>query len=258
MIVACVWLFLVGWTVYGTEIAASFTPEYRDPRADVPKALTAAGMMSLVVFACMPIVVTATVGEPEIIANPISFNITLFETLLGSVGPPMAVVLCLAMLNLMSVSVADSGRALFGMAESGLTIRQLGVLNRFRMPARAMAVGLILNIGLIVFVGNLLGVIFASNLVYFVAVIIALTGYLLLRRSGVARDRTFRLPRRWNAVAALLAITNLTFLLVAATHPTLTGYGSWKEELHGFGVLCIALTMYAYRRYIQDRSQQIA
>lgn len=76
MIVACVWLFLMGWTVYGTEIAASFTPEYRDPRADVPKALTAAGMMSLVVFACMPIVVTATVGEPEIIANPISFSIT--------------------------------------------------------------------------------------------------------------------------------------------------------------------------------------
>lgn len=253
LIVACVWLFLMGWTVYGTEIAATFTPEYRNPRTDVPKALTAAGLMSLVVFACMPIVVTGTVGEPEITSSPIGFNITLFETLFGAAGPLAIVVLCLAMLNLMSVSIADSGRALFGMAESGLTIRQLGVLNRFRMPARAMAVGLVLNIGLIVFVGNLLGVIFASNLGYFVAVIIALTGYLLLRRSGVAPDRSFRLPRWWDAVAALLAIANLTFFLVAATHPALTGYGGWKEELIGFGVLVIALTMYGYRRYVQDR-----
>lgn len=254
IIVACVWLFLMGWTVYGTEIAATFTPEYRNPRADVPKALTAAGLISLLVFAVMPIVVTGALGEAEITANPLAFNVTLFDTLFGAAGPLAIVVLCLAMLNLMSVSIADSGRALYGMAESGLTIRQLGVLNRFRMPGRAMAVGLVLNIGLILFVGNLLGVIFASNLGYFVAVIIALAGYLVLRRANVAPDRAFRLPRWWDVVAAALALINLAFFLIAATHPTLTGYGGWKEELIGFGVLVVALTMYGYRRHVQDRT----
>lgn len=253
VIVACVWLFLMGWTVYGTEIAATFTPEYRDPRSDVPKALTAAALCSLFIFVAMPVVAAGTVGEAEIAANPLGFNVTLFEDLFGWAGSLAIVVLCLAMFNLMSVATADSGRALFGMADNGLTIRQLGVLNAAHMPARAMTVGLVLNIALVLFIGNLVGVIFASNLGYILAVVIALSGYLLLRRSGIAPHRSYRMPGWWNVVTAVLALLNLTFFAVAVTHPALTGYGGWKEELIGFGVLALAVTMYGYRTQVQDR-----
>lgn len=253
-VVACVWLFLMGWTVYGTEIAATFTPEYKNPRSDVPKALTAAGLTSLAIFILMPLVAAGTVGEAEIVSNPLGFNVILFEQLFGWAGSLAIVVLCLAMLNLMSVATADSGRALFGMAQSGLTIRQFGVLNRSHVPARAMTAGLVINVGLVLFIGNLLGVIFASNLGYMIAVVSALSGYIILRRANIKPDRSFRLPRIFNVVAAILCLANLTFLAIAATHPSLTGYGGWKEEIIGLGVLALALAMYWYRQAVQDRN----
>lgn len=252
-LVACVWMFLMGWTVYGTEVAATFAPEYRSPRRDVPKALAAAGVTSLAVFVIMPLVAAGTLGEPEIGANPLEFNVTLFDTLFGGAGALAILVLCVAMLNLMSVATADSGRALHGMATSGLTVRQLGVLNRARVPARAMTVGLVINLFLVIFVGNLIGVIFASNIGYMIAVIAALSGYLLLRRAQAHPERAFRLPRVWNVIAFLLMAANLMFLVVSAANRHLTGYGGWTELFVGVGVLALALVMYVYRRYVQDR-----
>ncbi|UNB53143.1 APC family permease [Mycolicibacterium sp. YH-1] len=254
LVIAAVWLFLMGWTVYGTEIVATFTPEYRNPRSDVPKALTAAGILSLIIFALLPVVSAGTVGEAEIAANPLGFNVAMFEQLFGPAASLAIVVVCLSLLNLMSVCLADSGRALYGMAESGLTIQQLGVLNRWRSPGRALTVGMIVNVGLVVFVGNLLGVVFTANLGYMTTVILTLGGYLLLRRSNIAPDREFRMPSWWNRVTVLLLVINLVFFTVAATHPTLTGYGGWKEELIAFGLLGIALALYGYHRFTGRRA----
>ncbi|MER7129915.1 APC family permease [Streptosporangium saharense] len=247
-VVACVWLFLMGWTVYGTEVAATFTPEYRDPRSDAPRALVSSGVAALGVFVLMPILAAGTTGEAAIATEPLGFTVVMFENLFGGAGWLAVVVLCLAMLNLMSVATADSGRALHGMAVEGLTVRGLGVLNSAGMPARAMTVGLLVNIGLVVFIGNLLGVVFASNVGYMISVVIALSGYVVLRRANTTPDRTFRLHRSWVAISAALAGINLLLLVVAVLNPELTGYGSWRDELIGFGVLALAMTLYAVRR----------
>lgn len=251
LVIAAVWLFLMGWTVYGTEIAATFTPEYRNPRSDVPKALSSAAILSLVIFALLPIICAGTVGEKKIAADPLGFNVTLFEQLFGAAGSVAIVVVCLSLLNLMSVCLADSGRALYGMADSGLTIRQLGVLNRAQAPGRALTAGLVVNVVVVLCVGNLLGVVFTANLGYMITVMLALGGYLLLRKSNTAPDRAFRLPRWWNLTTALLICTNMMFFAVAVTHPALTGYGGWKEEVIAFGLLGLALALYGYQRYAQ-------
>ncbi|MFI0418733.1 APC family permease [Spongiactinospora sp. 9N601] len=252
-VVACVWLFLMGWTVYGTEIAATFTPEYRNPRTDAPRALVSSGIAALAVFVLMPVLAAGTTGEEAITAEPLGFTVLMFQNLFGGAGWLAVVVLCLAMLNLMSVATADSGRALHGMAVEGLTVRGLGVLNSAGMPARAMTAGLLVNIGLVVFIGNLLGVVFASNIGYMIAVVIALSGYVLLRRADTTPDRAFRLPRHWLPIAAVLAAINLLLLVVAVLNPELTGYGGWRDELIGFGVLALAMTLYAARR-LGDRT----
>ncbi|ACZ87831.1 APC family permease [Streptosporangium roseum] len=252
-VVACVWLFLMGWTVYGTEIAATFTPEYRNPRSDAPRALISSGIAALAVFVLMPVLAAGTTGEAAITAEPLGFTVVMFENLFGGAGWLAVVVLCLAMLNLMSVATADSGRALHGMAVEGLTVRSLGVLNSAGMPARAMTAGLLVNVGLVVFIGNLLGVVFASNIGYMIAVVVALCGYVLLRRANTTPDRAFRLHRCWVSIAAALAGINLLLLVVAAFNPELTGYGSWRDELIGFGVLALAMTLYAARR-LGDRT----
>ncbi|WP_320670504.1 APC family permease [Patulibacter defluvii] len=252
LVVGAVWLFLAGWTVYGTEIAATFSPEYRDPRRDTPRALISSGAFSLVIFALVPVVTAGVVGERAMAENPVGFNVGLFEQLLGGAGWIVVVVLCLALFNLMSVATADSGRALYGMARDGLTVRGLDRLNRRRMPARAMTVGLVLNLGLVFFVGNQLGIVFAANLGYMLAVVAATSGYVLLRRERDQRPRSYRLPRPWTAVAAAVALLNLALLVTAALNPGLAGYGGVKEELIGFGVLAVGVLLFAYRRVVQD------
>ncbi|WP_033289234.1 APC family permease [Amycolatopsis jejuensis] len=254
-VVACVWLFLMGWTVYGTEIAATFTPEYRNPRTDAPRALISSGAAALAVFVLLPVLAAGTTDESVITAEPLGFVVVMFENLFGGAGWLAVVVLCLAMLNLMSVSTADSGRALHGMAVDGLTVKSLGGLNRKAMPSRAMTAGLLLNIALVIFIGNVLGIVFASNLGYLIAVVIALAGYVLLRRDNAAPDRAFRVGRLGIPLAVAFAAVNLVFLVVAALHPELTGYGSWRDELIGVGVLALAIALYGLRRVADRRSE---
>jgi len=60
------------------------------------------------------------------------------------------------------MTTAEGGRVLHGSAMEGLTIRQLGELNRFKVPGRAMSLDLIVNVILILFVGEALAVIVAG------------------------------------------------------------------------------------------------
>lgn len=253
-VVACVWLFLAGWTVYGTEIAATFSPEYRDAGRDTPRALLSSSGFALVIFMIVPVMSAGVVGEQAIADDPIGFNVALFDQLLGGGSWIVVVVLCLALLNLMSVATADGGRALYGMARDGLTVRQLDRVNRFHVPGRAMTVALVINLGLVFFVGDLLGIVFAANLGYFFAVVAATSGYVLLRRGPNPPPRSYRLPGVWVVIATGLALLNLTFLVVSATHPGLAGYGGLKEVVIGLGVLAIGLALFAYRRVVQDRT----
>ena len=49
----------------------------------------------------------------------------------------------------MNTATMDGSRALYGIAKDGMTIRQLGTLNRYHVPAVAMTIDAILNILLI-------------------------------------------------------------------------------------------------------------
>ena len=105
------------------------------------------------------------------------------------------------------------------------------------MPARAIAVDVVLNLCLLFFVGNTLAVLVAGNLGYMLAHLFALTGFLLLRRDRPLWPRPIRLSRAWLGVAAALAMVNAVVIAVGATSPGLTGYGGLKEVLIGLGVL---------------------
>ena len=54
----------------------------------------------------------------------------------------------------MNTATMDGSRALYGIAKDGMTIRQLGTLNRFRVPALAMTIDALLNIVLITYFAN--------------------------------------------------------------------------------------------------------
>jgi amino acid transporter len=213
-------------------------------------------MFSLAVYILLPLGVAGTVGQ-ETIANDgsgIVYLIEGFTAVLGGGADIMVVLLIASLFISMNTATADGSRALYGIARDGVTIKELYHLNRFHVPARAMTLDMLINILLVLFVGNILAILVAGNLGYMSAHFFALTGFLLLRRDRPNWPRPIRLASPWVLVAALLAAINAFFIIVGASNPSLTGYGGTKETWIGVGVLLISVLMYVFRRAVQDRA----
>lgn len=250
---AIAYMYVMCWTAYGTEIAATFSPEYRNQRRDATRALISSGLLTLVFLMAGPVSTTGVVGEKVVVSNEVGFFIPVFDKILGGGAAFVTLVLCAAIFLNMTSATADAGRALYGIAREGMIIKQLHHLNREGMPARAMTVDLVVNVCLVLFVGNILGILFASNLGYMCAVFFALTGFLLLRRDRPAWPRPIRRGAVWVPIAAALAVVNLGFIVIGAANPGIAGYGGTTEQLIGFGILALSLVLFFIRRVIQDR-----
>src|SRR5438132_11087792 len=238
--IAFVWLFLMCWSAYGIEVCASFAPEYHDTKRDTALALRSAASFSLLVYVLLPLGVTGTVGADFITKQGAEgqFFRGALDKLVGSgFGGVVLVFLLLSLVLSMNSSTADGGRALFGISRADMTIKQLGVLNRFHVPARAMTVDLVVNVGLVLFVSSNLAILYLSNIGYVLAHVFAMTGFLLLRRDRPRWPRPIRVSNVWLPIAAVIAASNLVFLVVGAGSPKLTGYGTWGDFGIGVGIL---------------------
>ena len=63
--VAVVYLFILAWSAYGTEICATFTPEYKDTQRDSAMALRSISMFCLLVFTLLPLGLGGVTGAPS-------------------------------------------------------------------------------------------------------------------------------------------------------------------------------------------------
>ncbi|MGB3485441.1 MAG: APC family permease [Mycobacterium sp.] len=247
------WALIQIWSVYGIEAVATFTPEYKKPARDSRRALRLAGVFCIVVYALVPLGVGGVLDQTEIANDPTAFYVTAFERVFGAGGVFMTVCIIAGLILLMVMTTADGGRVLHGCANNGLTIKQLSALNRFGVPGRAMSLDLILNLVLIVFIGSTLAVIVAGMIGIIVCHILALIGYVFLRRAKVAPKRETRLSRFWVAVAIAIAALNSVILVAGAANANITGYGGPREILLGLAVLSISVVLYIYRRVVQDK-----
>lgn len=247
------WMFVASWTAYGTEIAAAFTPEYRDPHRDVARALRSAALLMIVVVALSTTIFPGAVGEKAIGGNPVGFFSTLVTNVLGSGFGGIAIaIVCAAQVIALGSATSDSGRALYGMAADRLTAKQLHKLNGRGQPARGMTVDLVFNLLVLFLVSNVAGIIFASNLGYLICVVFSLGGFLLLRRTRPDAPRPIRLGRVWTPIAALLLAFNVFMIIIGFTHPGLVGYGGGKEQLISLSVIAVGLISYFFARVVQD------
>jgi amino acid transporter len=254
--IAFVWLFLMAWSAYGIEICASFAPEYRDTKRDTALALRSAATFSLLVYVLLPLTVTGASGVDFINKQGAEgqFYVGIFDNLVGSGAANVMLLFLLASLVLsMNSSTADGGRALYGISRAGMTIKELGVLNRFHVPARAMTVDLVVNIALVLFISSNLAILYMSNIGYVFAHVTAMTGFLLLRKDRPAWPRPIKVAPIWLPIAGIIAASNAVFLVVGAASPKLTGYGTWSDFGIGVGVLAGSVVLYVFRRVVQDR-----
>lgn len=249
---ALVWLYVMCWTSLGVEACATFTPEYRDPVRDAARALRAAALFSLVVFVLFPLGAAGAAGEAAVGRDPVTFYGPAFDRLTGAGGDAVVALVIGGLLLVLLTCMADSSRALYGMATDGVTLRQLGGLNRFGMPGRAMAVDLVLNLALVFLLDSTLAIVATGNLGYVLAHVLALSALLLLRRDRPGWPRPIRLRPVEVALVALLVPALAVVLVVGATSFELTGYGRGRELAIALGLLAGSLLLYAYRRVVQD------
>ncbi len=247
------WLFVMAWSAYAVEAAASFIPEFRDTVRDTRKALRISALILLLVFTLTPLGLAGLLGEQALAEHPYGFLQIGAQALLGGGAALITLVLIAGILVLSVMGTADAGRALYQSSLDGLTIRQFGTLNRSGVPARAVTVQLLINIALVLFVGNALAVIVAGNVGYVLAHLLAVAGFVVLRKDRPDAVRPIRLGRGWVAIAAALALFDGLILVVGTTSASITGYGGLKEVGIAIAVLAISQVLYRLRRF-QDRA----
>ncbi|MFF5363784.1 APC family permease [Streptomyces scabiei] len=248
-----VWYYLTAWTTYGVEIGASFAPEYRNPVRDTAKVLRATSVFMLVAFVAIPLGVTGTIGEQKLAENPIAYVTVAFDQLFGGYGWIGTVVLVLSLWLAMISTTADGGRALYGLAQEGMTVRQLDHLNRWGVPGRSLTLDGIINTAHVVLLSTPVAILLASNLGYMTALTLAVGAFVLLRRDRPHWPRPIRRGRVWVPVAVAIFLLNLFVTVWGVTHPSDAGYGGPKETAIGVGILVLSVVLFAYRQVVQDK-----
>jgi amino acid transporter len=249
---AFAWLWLMGWSAYGVETCATFAPEYKDTVRDTALALRSAAVFSLAVYTLLPLGLGGVMTQEDIGANPFAFYVPAFDQIVGGASNLMVVLLIASLILSMNTATADGSRALYGIARDDMTVKQLYHLNRFHVPGRAMTIDMLINLGLVFFVGNILAIYVVGNLGYILAHAFALSAFLLLRRDRPDWPRPIKLSPIWVPIAALLVAANLFLTVMGVWYTELIGYGGTKEVLYGVGVLAISILLYLFRRIVQD------
>jgi len=253
---AFVWLFLMCWSIYAAEICATFAPEYHDTKRDTTIALRSAGVFTLVVALLFPLGVGGTTGVPPASQLEGQFYVPALEKLVGNGLTNVVLVLLIGSLFLSMISsTADGSRALYGIARDDMTVKQLYHLNRFHVPARAMTVDVVVNVLLVLFISSNLAILYLSNIGYVLAHVLALSGFLLLRRDRPNWPRPIKVGPIWVGIAAVLVVYNVVLIGFGVTNPALTGYGTFTDMWIGVAVLVGSVVLYFYRRIVQDKQK---
>jgi amino acid transporter len=257
-----VWLYFMCWSSYGIEVVATFAPEYHDTERDTPKALRSAALFSAAVYALLPLGLGGTLGTDAVAKDTtfIAFYADAFNAIVGNaLGKVMILCLVGGLVLSMNTATMDGSRALYGISKDGMTIRQLGKLNRFHVPGVAMTVDAILNVFLITYFAGVLEILAVSNIGYVFATCAALSAFLLLRKDRPAWPRPVRLPNWYVPLGAFLAGFNLILLIFGGFIYSggflgIAGYGyGWDKTRTGLLVLVAALILYVYRHVVQDK-----
>ena len=261
--VVLVWLYVMCWSSYGIEVVATFAPEYHDTQRDTRLALRSAALFSGVVYVLLPLGLGGTLGTEAVAADAtfIAFYTQAFDVLVGNfLGGVMIFCVVAGLVLSMNTATMDGSRALYGIAKDGMTIRQFGGLNRYRVPALAMTVDALLNILLITYFAGVFEILAVSNVGYVFATCAALSGFLLLRKDRPQWPRPLRLSSIWVPIAGFCLAANVVFLIAGGFIYSggflgIEGYAyyGWDTTRTGLLVLLAALLLYVFRHVVQDK-----
>jgi amino acid transporter len=241
-------MFVVAWTAYGIESVSTTIAELRNPK-DAPKAITATSIVGFIAYGIVPFVLLGIVGVSVLSQDASIAFLPAAQAIFGHVGGiVVSVMLITALLLGVQTTIIGSSRSVYQMTVDGQMIKQFGIINKFGVPIGSMAVDLVTTIGLLViFQGNIINLIAASNVGYLLVFLLLLPAYVILRLTQPNTPRSFKLPKVFVGIAAFLAVYNLFLFTVGGFQ---WGSAVWVP---GVGIMLIFIPFYLYRRYVQDK-----
>jgi LPXTG-motif cell wall-anchored protein len=120
------------------------------------------------------------------------------------------------------------------------------------VPSRAMTIDMVVNILLVFFIANPVGIYATANLGYFVMMFFVLTGFLLLRKDRPGWPRPIKLGAIWIPIALVLSVLTVVLMTLGAWRTDLTGYGTKTQLAIGIGVLLLSVAFWIYRQRFEE------
>ena len=117
-----------------------------------------------------------------------------------------------------------------------------------------MTLDLVVNILLVLFVGNTLALVVTGNFGYILMHIFAVSGLIVLRKTARTRCGRSGCPAPGCPSRVGCAGFDLVMLIVAAASLGIIGYGGTKDLLIAIGVMAVSIVLYLFRRLVQDRA----
>src|SRR2546428_3826207 len=251
---ALVWIWIMIWST-APEACATFAPEFKDTVRDTRRALLSSAAFILVINTLVPVALTGGVGPKKVEGF---LYVDALNSLVGKGATNFfVVVICMSFILSMNTATADGSRALYGISKDGLTIRELGRLNRFSVPGNAMTLDMTVNILFVLFVGNLFGILVASNIGYVLANTFAIAAFVLLRKDRPNWPRPIKLPSIWVPIAMVLCAAFVVFSIVGIGWFQIAGggavYGGTQEKIISFSLLSISFVLFPFRPIVPGK-----
>lgn len=215
-------LFLAGWTCYGAELAITLAADYRRGAKDAIRCLTVVAVVTFVVYAIVPAIMTGTLGTEAVQGDPIRVLLALSTPVLGRMTPVIALVAIMSALILsVNMITMTSSRLLYQIARDEESFSFLAKRNKHDVPANALffdgaANCLLLTIVFAVSGGRSTDVpvalLCAANVAYFVTIILSLLGIAQLEPRSVDGRRPFCCSK---VVLGTLVVINVLLLACA-------------------------------------------
>ena len=249
-------IVMAQWSACCWEVVAIYGPEYKNPGADVGKALLISWGFCLVMFVLIQASVVGTLGVEGVLAAPLSPLQPVAEIAFGSIGATLVILMLIgAMILLIQIGYSAAARSMHAMALEGNLPKWFARTNPRGEPMRAILVIAIFNM-LLLFMGNPVAILAASAIGYVFAFAIGLFAYVKAHRDPRFRSlaRPFKAPRGWVWVALALGLMQIPLLLVGAVYINNLAYG-WLPTIVGLGVLAAFFPLWIYSQY-ENRRQE--
>ncbi|MBO4348970.1 MAG: APC family permease, partial [Candidatus Methanomethylophilaceae archaeon] len=204
------------WSAVGWESAATYGAEYKQPEKDVPKALTACGLLCLFMYFVIAFCMYGTLGQAGIEEAGASTLIPIAKTDFGDIGGLIAVILLIAgMVMIIQSAFLATARTIQIMAKDGNFPLVFSKTNKYGVPMYAMFFEA--AIGFIVILAGITAsqILAVSALGFAIALGMCCMAFIKSRRDPRFKDveRVYRVGKFWYAGAWFMMIFEFFFMI---------------------------------------------